>query len=436
MSVANGLVGRERAGCQRFAGVLALAFAAAVVGEVHTVRAADFVVHVSVDGLRPDYLQTIINAGNAPNFKRFQEEGAWTNNARTDFTHTNTLPNHTTMLTGRPVSLPTGLPAQTQHGYTVNVDPPATQTLHNFTSTYWYKASTFDVVHDAGYTTALYASKNKFVIYEQSYNAANGAPHANGSDKIDTFYGPESTASMQSQMLSGLAANHFKYTFLHYADLDDAGHSAGWGSVTYTNAVTTVDSYLGQLFNLVETDATLAGRTAIVLSADHGGTGTGHSTADVAANYTIPFYAWGVGVGQGDLYSFNSDTRSNPGTSRPNYLASGQPIRNGDGGNLALDLLGLGPIPGSLINTAQNLRLTAPGDFNADNTVDAADYVTWRNGLGTFYTAADYDLWRSRFGQSVGSGNAMDDVVGVPEPGAALLVVIVAVFGFGGRFTR
>jgi hypothetical protein len=434
MVAAHGLM--VRAGRKCFTGVLALAFAAAFMSGAHSVRAADFVVHVSVDGLRPDYLQTIINAGNAPNFKRFQEEGAWTNNARTDFTHTNTLPNHTTMLTGRPVSLPTGFPAQTQHGYTVNVDPPVTETLHNFTTPDWYKASTFDVVHDAGYTTALYASKNKFVLYEQSYNAANGAPHANGSDKIDMFYGPESTASMQNQMLSDLAANHFKYTFLHYADTDDAGHSAGWGSATYTNAVITIDGYLGQLFNLVETNSTLAGRTAIVLSADHGGNGTAHSNATLATSYTIPFYAWGAGVGQGDLYSFNSDTRTSPGTSRPDYLASVQPIRNGDGGNLALDLLGLGPIPGSLINTAQNLRLTAPGDFNADNTVDAADYVTWRNGLGTFYTAADYDLWHSRFGQSVGSGNAIGDVAGVPEPGPALLVVIVAVFGFRGRFMR
>ena len=238
--------------------------------------------------------------------------------------------------------------------------PAPTTTLHNFTNPDYYKASTFDVAHDAGLSTALFASKNKFVIYDQSYNATTGAEHANGQRQDRQFFDPEVTATMQSQLLADLAANHFNYTFIHYADTDDAGHGSGWGSTAWNNALITIDGYLGQLFDLVESDAALAGRTAIVLSADHGGTGTGHSTATAATNYTIPFFVWGEGVGHGDLYAFNSDTRTNPGTSRPDYIVSGQPIRNGDGGNLALSLLGLGPIPGSLINGSQNLRWPSP----------------------------------------------------------------------------
>ena len=306
-------------------------------------------------------MQSVINGGSAPNFKRFQDEGAWTNNARTDYTHTITLPNHTSMLTGRPVSQPAGLPNTTHHGYTDNGDPLSTWTLHNQGNVNVpYKASTFDVAHDAGLSTALYASKNKFVIYDQSYNATTGAAHANGNDKIDAFANPEVTATMQSQLLADLAANHFNYTFIHYADTDDVGHGSGWGTPAWNNALITIDGYLGQVFALIESDAILAGRTAIVLSADHGGTGTGHSTATAATNYTIPFFVWGTGVGHGDLYAFNSDTRTNPGTLRPDYVVSGQPIRNGDGGNLALQLLGLGPIPGSLVNAAQNLRVAIP----------------------------------------------------------------------------
>jgi hypothetical protein len=400
------------------------------------IEAADFVIHISIDGLRPDYMQTQINAGSTPNLKRLQDEGAWTNNARTDYTHTITLPNHTTMLTGRPVSLPAGMPAMTHHGYTDNGDPPITRTLHNFTEPDWYKASTFDVVHDAGFSTALYASKNKFVIYDQSYNAAEGAPHPNGADKIDTFRNPESSLTMQNQLLAELPANDFKYTFVHYADTDDAGHSFGWGSSQWISALITIDGYLGQLFNLIENDATFAGRTAVVLSADHGGTGTGHSGSSVATNYTIPFFVWGAGVAHGDLYALNNDTRSNPGTSRPDYLASGQPIRNGDGGNLALSLLGLDAIPGSLINAAQNLRVAMPGDFNADGSVDAADYVVWRKGLGTTHSMEDYQVWLARFGQSLAGGGAAPSAPAVPEPGTLLVALSIAVLCFIRRCGR
>ena len=165
---------------------------------------------------------------------------------------------------------------------------------------------------------------------------------------------------MQTQMLAALGTTEFNYTFLHYADPDITGHSSGWGGTNYMNAVKKVDGYLGQLFNLLETDPGLIGNTAIVLSADHGGSGTDHSTAPTPAHYTIPFYVWGDGVDHGDLYAMNIGTRVDPGTSRPDYNAVGQPIRNGDGGNLALSLLGLGAIPGSLINAQQDLRVQAP----------------------------------------------------------------------------
>jgi uncharacterized membrane protein len=69
-----------------------------------------------------------------------------------------------------------------------------------------------------------------------------------------------------------------------------------------------------------------------------------------------------------------------------------------------------------------------PGDFNDDSTVAAADYVVWRNGLGTTYAQTDYDLWRGNFGASAAAGAAAAvqtlSAKQVPEPPAIVLVLL------------
>jgi hypothetical protein len=68
-----------------------------------------------------------------------------------------------------------------------------------------------------------------------------------------------------------------------------------------------------------------------------------------------------------------------------------------------------------------------PGDFNNDNSVNAADFVLWRKGVGTIYTQAAYDVWRSHFGQvfTGGSGSRADTHAAVPEPAVLTLVLAV-----------
>ena len=350
----------------------------------------EYVIHLSVDGLRtgPDedddlFLQTLIDSGLAPNFARFQTEGAWTNNARTDFSNTYTLPNHTSMITGRPVDQPTAQPNTVHHGFTENFVIEPEDTLHNKGNTNLdYVVSTFDVVHDAGLSTALYASKSKFVIYEQSYDAVTGAPHDNGRDKIDSYVNTSlnwKAAPLNDQFIDDMTNNPFHYTFLHYRDPDAFGHYYGWGSPPWQEAVTGVDSYLGDLFHLVENDPVLNDKTTIILTSDHGGKWRTHTYPDWPSSYTIPFYVWGPNVAQGvDLYSLNTATRLDPGSDRPDYDAPLQPIRNGGSGNLALALLGLAPIPGSSINAAQDLvvegwTLGHSCDFDADGLCGVPD---------------------------------------------------------------
>jgi hypothetical protein len=378
---------------------------------------AEHVIQISVDGLNAETLRSVIDSGEAPAFQRIRDEGATTFNARTDFTHTNTLPNHTSMITGRPVFPPAGMGPQVGHHWIENDVPQRDTTLHNNHPAAEYVASTFDVAHDAGLATGMYVTKDKFVIYDQSYSETAGHEHEHGRDKIDVYYfqddgEPRYSASLNARLLGDMAARHFGYVFVHYRDTDSIGHSLGWGSRAYRQAIKTVDGYLAELLRLVDTDPVLAGKTAIVITTDHGGLWYDHGAETLPPNYTIPVMAWGAGVGRGDLYKMNHQSRADPGDSRPDYNASGQPIRNGDTGNVALALLGLPPISGSLINGKQDLRVALTGDYNFDGTVDAADSIVWKetegstedlradgNGDGRV-DKADHDLWKANFGET------------------------------------
>jgi hypothetical protein len=64
---------------------------------------------------------------------------------------------------------------------------------------------------------------------------------------------------------------------------------------------------------------------------------------------------WGPGIAHGDLYAMNP-SYADPGRRRVTY-AGEQPIRNGDLANLALDLLGLDPVPGSKFDVRQVLSV-------------------------------------------------------------------------------
>jgi hypothetical protein len=85
------------------------------------------------------------------------------------------------------------------------------------------------------------------------------------------------------------------------------------------------------------------------------------------------------------------------------------------------------------------------GDYNGDGSVDAADFTTWRDHLGTTFNLKgngdetgssagvvdldDYELWKMHFGEPAGSASGFSADAAAPEPTTlALLTSAVAAF--------
>lgn len=320
---------------------------------------------ISVDGLRPDAIDGPED-GPLPGFRRLLS-GPHTLQARADADLTITLPNHVSMVTGRPIGGPSG------HGWTENGDPPAPQhggTLHKRKGA--YVASMFDVAHDHGASTAVIATKSKFGLFVQSYDGDDGAPDAVGSDdgrnKVDCFACARSSRLARELAVAWLRSQPGRsLTLLHFGAADGAGHSKGWDMAAgspYRAAVAEIDRELGALLEAIDADPSLRGAVAIVLTSDHGGgvPFITHTEMRAPENFVIPFAVWlGRDQPAAELAALNADRRAVLAreTLAGNDL-SPQPIRNAEAGNVALQLMGLPPIPGSVANARQDLLLAEP----------------------------------------------------------------------------
>lgn len=356
--------GSPRAACA-FAAVLAVfaspRLAPAAPG-IESPPALNHVVMVSIDGLLP----AVLDASAAERFPTLARlmRGPHTLEARTDPDATITLPNHVSMVTGVPVQV---------HGWQWNDDPPAIRhggSIHARAGR--YIPSCFDVAHDRGVSTGLFASKTKFWLLEQSYGSSSGAKDEvspdHGRAKIDLVAYSRSSGELVPQLAARLsrAAARSKRTldFLHMAEPDSAGHAHEWDLTPgskYLQAIERCDRWLGELLAAIESDERLRGRVAILLTTDHGGGVPEKTHTDPTApeNFRIPFLVWlGSDREAVDLYAINTGVRAKPGPKeQPDADSTPPPIRNGDIGNLALQLLGLPPIPGSLHNGSHDLRI-------------------------------------------------------------------------------
>jgi predicted AlkP superfamily pyrophosphatase or phosphodiesterase len=297
------VITRARAGVRRLAtAATALAMACSLAaptqaepGRAEPVEARPAVhqvLAISVDGLNVRALRRLGRAG-APHLIRLLRQGASTRNARTQVEMTVTLPNHTSMLTGRRIDA-----AEGGHGVDWNYDRPRTTVQRAAGGSV---ASIFTRVHKAGGRTALFATESKFSLFERSWPRA-----INRSTIVQ-----DGDAAVTRAVRRDLLRHRRAFTFLHLGAPDEAGHAHRWLSAAYLEAVRQVDRHVGVLLDTITAHPRRLGDLVIVLTSDHG---------DARILFDGP-----------------------------------QPIRNGDLANLSASLLGLRPVPGSLWDADQSM---------------------------------------------------------------------------------
>ena len=240
------------------------------------------VIIISIDGAKPAVLKT----AEAPTLMKMAAEGAATWEASTIFP-SKTLPSHTSMLTG--------------------VGPDKHQVLWNDYSPIrgLVKPPTiFNLLRakDPTAITALFAGKVKFRHLWQrdtltlfDFGGPQSAVPVPGTPEIEKNKIPSQTVAKNA--VAWIKQNQPKLTFIHFADVDGAGHKDGWGSPQQKEAIKVTDQALYQVRRGIE-DAGLAPTTTILVTSDHGGHEKTHGL-NIPDDMLIPWIAWGLGAKKG-----------------------------------------------------------------------------------------------------------------------------------------
>jgi predicted AlkP superfamily pyrophosphatase or phosphodiesterase len=223
---------------------------------------------ITLDGFRPD---AIVQA-NTPTLFRIASEGAVTLHAQT-VSMTFTLPSHTSMMTGL---------VPERHGINWNDDHEGHTERVAF-------PTMFDIATAHGLTGAMFVGKSKMLPIVH-----NGSPQQVDMPAIGQVWLADSVSAHVVRYLETLNGSRKPdLMWIHLPDTDIAGHASGWMLPQYLAAVRHLDSTVAVLWTTLK--RTYGDNLVLIITADHGGSGTGHSDGGPLAR-TTPWIVWGKGV--------------------------------------------------------------------------------------------------------------------------------------------
>ena len=214
---------------------------------------------------------------NAPVLHRLMREGAWTLRAR-GVMPTSSSPNWASMIMGA---------GPEQHGITSND----------------WQTNKFDIAPTAIGSGGIFPTIFG-VIREQKPKAKIACVHdwdgfgrlvePRAPDLLEHVKGSPETARRAIEVIKEMKPD---FLFIHFDDVDHAGHGFGWKSPEYFQAVEQVDGLIGKVLAALD-ESGIRKQTLVLMTADHGGKEKGHGGSTMP-ELEIPLIINGPGVEAG-----------------------------------------------------------------------------------------------------------------------------------------
>src|SRR6266550_610652 len=231
---------------------------------------AKHMVIVGCDGMSPD---GVLKA-KSPVMRRLMKEGAWSLHAR-GVMPTSSSPNWASMIMGA---------GPEQHGVTSND----------------WETNKFDItpvaVGSGGIFPTIFGlireqKPKAFIACVHDWDGFGRLIEPRVPDLLENVKGSSATAARAIEVIH---QHKPTFLFIHFDDVDHAGHKLGWKSVEYFQAVEEIDTLIGKVLAALN-EAGIRQQTIVIMTADHGGAGTSHGGATMA-ELEIPLILNGPGI--------------------------------------------------------------------------------------------------------------------------------------------
>lgn len=203
---------------------------------------------------------------------------------------------------------------------------------------------------------------------------------------------PGSDAAVRTATVNLLSGGNPHAIFLHFDQVDGAGHSYGWGSTQFYAAIQTVDSLIGNIMTALNARPGVVAGTEnwlVIITADHGGQGTSHNASQGLVNWEVPFVVSGNSV--------------------PNGVQLGQGTLR-DVVPTALWHLGIDPFALGLDGTVRGLAVGPPNGIIADLNQDGVVSGDGRGPAATDDVTTFVAGWLTTGGGSIAERYARGDI--------------------------